>query len=343
MRNNLKKMAKDVERGMKGLSWRIGYIRLLERVGHINFQSGISHLFFLASVLLVATITIFFVVFILHTALPVFKSEGLINFITGTRWSYSEGVYGIRMFIIGTFMMTCVTLMLAVPVSIFTAMFLAGFAPTRIASALRPLIELLVGIPSVVYGILGFFVLEDVFQHHVDPFFCATLGSFIPFFRDVNPNSGSGILLAATVLAVMILPTITSISEDVMRSVPSKYREASFALGATRWETMKKVVLPLSSSGILTATILGMLRAMGEATAVVMLVGNAARVPASITDTAYPMTAKILNEIGYYVAMDEPRSALFGVAAVLFAIQFFFVCAMRLVGGSAPIKIFRGG
>ncbi len=332
---------------MKGLSWKlpekighmIRHIRLPESIRHINFQSGIPHLFFLASVLLVAIITIFFVAFILYTALPVFKSEGLINFITGTRWSYYEGVYGIRLFIIGTLIMTCVTLMLAVPVSVFTAMLLAEFAPPRVASALRPLIELLVGIPSVVYGILGFFVLENVFRHHVDPFLCAALGSFIPFFRDVDPNSGSGILLAATVLAVMVLPTITSISEDVIRSVPSKYREASFALGATRWETMKKVVLPISSSGILTATIIGMLRAMGEATAVVMLVGNAAKVPASITDTAYPMTAKILNEICYYVAMDEPRSALFGVAAVLFAMQFFFVCAMRLVGGWDRIRL----
>ena len=116
-------------------------------------------------------------------------------------------------------------------------------------------------------------------------------------------------------------------------SVPSEYREASIALGATKWETIRGVVLPTSRGGILSAIILGTMRAMGETMAIVMLLGNTARVPRSLLDTGYAMTSKILNDIGYYVSMDEPRSALFGIAAVLFAIEIIFVGLAKLAGG----------
>lgn len=296
-----------------------------------ELRSKLPHLLLLTCVLATAAITIFFIAFIFHTALPIFESQG-IGFLTGTKWSYSEQVYGIRIFIIGTLVMTGVTLALAVPVSVFTAIFLSEFAPSRVAKVMRPAIELLVGIPSVVYGIFGLFVLENIFQDHIDPFLSGTLG-FIPFFHDPSPNSGTGVLLASTILAVMILPTIIALSEDAMRAVPFEYREASFALGATHWETIRKVVLPTASGGILAATILGMMRAMGETMAIVMLLGNCQHVPSSVLDTGYAMTSKILNDIGYYCAMDEPRSALFGIAAVLFAMEILFVAAARKIGG----------
>jgi phosphate transport system permease protein len=296
-----------------------------------ELRSKAPHLLLLTCVLATAAITIFFIAFIFKTAFPVFESQGL-GFITGTRWSYTDQVYGIRIFIIGTLVMTGVTLLLAVPVSIFTAIFLSEFAPSRVAGIMRPTIELLVGIPSVVYGIVGLFVLENIFQDHIDPFLSGTLG-FIPFFSDPSPNSGTGVLLASTILAVMILPTITALSEDAMRAVPFEYREASFALGATHWETIRRVVVPTASGGILAATILGMMRAMGETMAIVMLLGNSAHIPSSVMDTGYAMTSKILNDIGYYCAMDEPRSALFGIAAVLFAMEILFVAAARKIGG----------
>ena len=297
-----------------------------------ELRSKAPHLLLLTCVLATAAITIFFITFIFKTALPVFESEGL-GFITGTKWSYSEQVYGIRIFIIGTLAMTGVTLLLAVPVSVFTAIFLSEFAPAPVARIMRPMVELLVGIPSVVYGIFGLFVLENIFQDHIDPFLSGTLGLFIPFFSDPSPNSGSGVLLASTILAVMILPTIIALSEDAMRAVPFEYEEASFALGATHWETIRKVVLPTASGGILAATVLGMMRAMGETMAIVMLLGNSAHIPSSVMDTGYAMTSKILNDIGYYCAMDEPRSALFGIAAVLFAMEILFVAAARKIGG----------
>ncbi len=296
-----------------------------------ELRSKLPHLLLLTCVLTTAAITLFFIAFIFKTALPVFESEGL-GFITGTKWSYTDQVYGIRIFIIGTLVMTAVTLLLAVPVSIFTAIFLSEFAPVRVAGIMRPTIELLVGIPSVVYGIFGLFVLENIFQDTIDPFLSGTLG-FIPIFHDPSPNSGTGVLLASTILAVMVLPTIIALSEDAMRAVPNEYKEASFALGATHWETIRKVVLPTASGGILAATILGMMRAMGETMAIVMLLGNSAHIPSSVLDTGYAMTSKILNDIGYYCAMDEPRSALFGIAAVLFAMEILFVAAARKIGG----------
>ena len=296
-----------------------------------ELRSKAPHLLLLTCVLATAVITIFFIAFIFKTALPVFESEGL-GFITGTKWSYSEQVYGIRIFIIGTLVMTAVTLALAVPVSVFTAIFLSEFAPAPVAAIMRPMVELLVGIPSVVYGIFGLFVLENIFQDRIDPFLSGTLG-FIPFFSDPSPNSGTGVLLASTILAVMILPTIIALSEDALRAVPFEYKEASFALGATHWETIRKVVLPTASGGILAATVLGMMRAMGETMAIVMLLGNSQHIPSSVLDTGYAMTSKILNDIGYYCAMDEPRSALFGIAAVLFAMEIVFVAVARKIGG----------
>lgn len=281
--------------------------------------------------LVTAVITVFFVGFIFYEAIPVFQSQGFVNFLTGTEWSYSKHVYGISVFIAATLILTAVTLILAVPISLFTAIFLAEFAPEKVSSAIRPLIELLVGIPSVVYGIFGLFVLEDFFQYHVDPFFDTYLG-FIPIFKDVTPSGGSGVLLASTVLAIMILPTIISLSEDAIQAVPLELHEASFGLGATQWETIRNVVLPTASGGILSAIILGMMRAMGETMAIVMLLGNTAYIPSSVLDTGYAMTSKILNDIGYHVAIDEDRSALFGIAAVLFAIEILFVWAARRIG-----------
>jgi phosphate transport system permease protein len=228
--------------------------------------------------------------------------------------------------------MTGVALLLAVPVSVFTAIFLSEFAPARMAAVMRPMVELLVGIPSVVYGIFGFFVLEDIFQDHINPIISGTLG-FIPFFHDPSPNIGSSILLASTILAVMILPTIIALSEDAMRAVPFEYKEASFALGATHWETIRKVMLPTASGGILAATILGMMRAMGETIAIGMLIGNSQHIPSSVLDTGYAMTSKIFYGFSSCISMDETGSALFGIAAVLFAMEILFVAAARKIGG----------
>jgi phosphate transport system permease protein len=297
-----------------------------------DIKLDIPELFSLGSCLVVLLTFLIFVGYIFYTAMPVFQKEGLINFIFGTEWNYDTNVYGIRIYIIGTLILTLVTLILAVPVSLFTAIFLSEFAPVKVAYVVRTMIELLVGIPSVVYGVFGLRVLRGVFRDYLDPFL-NSISSFLPFFHDFTSGTGYGVLLASTVLAIMILPTITSLSEYAMRSVPSEYRDASVSLGATDWETIWKVVLPASRNGITSAIILGTMRAVGETMAVVMLIGNTAFIPKSILDTGYPMTAKILNDIGDYISTPDSRSALFGIAAVLFIVEIFFVGIARVVGG----------
>lgn len=300
----------------------------------VNLRSEytIPHIFFGLCALLTAVTTVLVVGFIFYTAYPTFVNQGFINFITGSRWDFHENIYGIRIFIAGTILLTLVTMILAVPLGVFTAIFMSELAPARIASLMRPMIELLVGIPSVVYGIFGLFVLSGLFRDYIHPYSEAAFG-FLPFFR-VFSVDGLGLALAATVLAIMILPTIVSISEDSIRAVRQEYREASFALGATKWETISKVVLPAASKGIMAAFILGMMRAMGETMAVVMLFGNMMSIPSSLFGYGYAMTSKILIEAGIYIAHPEPRSALFAIAAVLFAIEIVFVAVARKIGGN---------
>jgi phosphate transport system permease protein len=267
--------------------------------------------------------------FLLYTAAPVLEMSG-IGFITTSVWNYDTHQYGILIFLIDTIILTALTLALAVPVGIFTAMYLAEWAPAWLEKILRPLVELLVGIPSVVYGFFGLLILSNFFVDDLNPFVDHVLG-FIPIFRNVHPYFHVGLLLTATILAVMVIPTIVALSQDSMRGVPDEYREASIALGATRWETLKNVVIPAAFPGIVTAVILAMMRAMGETMAVVMLMGNTPVIPSSVFDEGYTMTAKILNDIMYNVALPEPRAALFGIAVVLFLMEILAVAGVRLV------------
>ncbi|MDK2948816.1 MAG: phosphate transport system permease protein [Methanolobus sp.] len=295
-----------------------------------NVESKIFWLFLAGCTFFTATLTIFFVGFIFYAALPAFQSQGL-YFLYGNVWNYNSEIFGIRNFIAGTFAMTTVTMAIALPISLFTAIFLAEYAPRTVVTVLRPMIELLVGIPSVVYGIFGLFVLEDIFEHVIDPFLESHMG-FIPMFIDYG-HDGKGVLLASTVLAIMILPTIVTISEDSLRSVSYSYKEASFALGANHWQTIKKVVVPTALRGITLGAVLGMMRAMGETMAVVMLLGNIPQAPKGVMDVGYAMTSKILNDITYHLIDDASRSALFGIAAVLFMIEIVIVVVARRIGG----------
>lgn len=288
---------------------------------------------FLTCSLLTAAIVLIVFVYIFLTAAPVLQKEGL-SYVTGTIWNYETHQYGILIFIVGTVYLTLVTLALAIPLGLFTSIYLAEWAPARLEGIIRPLIDLLVGIPSVVYGIFGFFVLERFFSSTIDPFINSTLG-FIPLFHDPDPGSGLGILLGATILTIMILPTITALSQESIRSVPDSYREASLAVGATKWQTIKKIVLPAAFPGIITGCVLGMMRAMGETMAVIMILGNAQKIPSSVLDSGITMTSKILADIGYYFSQPEPRSALFGIAVMLFLIELGFVLIARFISDIA--------
>ncbi|WP_319507797.1 phosphate ABC transporter permease subunit PstC [uncultured Methanolobus sp.] len=297
-----------------------------------NVEANVFRFLLTGCTVFTILITILLVGSIFYVAFPVFQSQGF-YFLYGDVWSYNEEIFGIRNFILGTIAVTTVTMILAFPVSLFTAIFLSEYAPKAVVNILRPMIELLVGIPSVVYGIFGLFVLEDIFENVVDPFLESTLG-FIPLFVDYG-QSGQGILLASTVLAIMILPTIISITEDSLRSVSYSYKEGSFALGANHWQTIKKIVIPTASNGIIAGAVLGIMRAMGETMAIVMLLGNIPHAPKGVMDVGYAMTSKILNDITYHLVDDSARSALFGIAAVLFLMEMIIVSIARKVRGGA--------
>jgi phosphate transport system permease protein len=292
----------------------------------MNITHDPEWIFFLcASSVILAVVLIF--VFIFITALPVIQLSGL-YLILGTTWDYSTHQYGMLTLITGSVFLTALTLILATPLGLFAAIYLAEYAPPALEKTLRSLIELLVGIPSVVYGILGFTLLQPVFFDFVKPEIGSVLG-FIPFFRNTSAFTGAGFLLAATVLSVMILPTIISLSHESLRAVPSSYREASLSLGATHWETIRYVMIPAGAPGIITSIVLGTMRAMGETMAVVMLLGGSMQIPGSVLDVGYTITAKILSDSSYYLIYPESRSAIFAMALVLFIIEVFFVALIR--------------
>jgi len=267
--------------------------------------------------------------FLLYTAFPVLGISGF-GFITGTVWDYNTHQYGILIFLIDTIILTVLTLLIAVPAGLLTAIYLAEYAPPWLERIVRPLVELLVGIPSVVYGLFGILILSNFFVNDFNPFVDHILG-FIPIFRNIHPGVHVSLFLSATILAIMVIPTIVALSHDALKGVPSDYREASLALGATRWETIRNVILPAAFPGIITAIILAMMRAMGETMAIVMLMGNVLQVPSSIFDMGYTLTAKILNDILWNINDPEAKAALFGIAVMIFLLEVLAVAGVRLV------------
>jgi phosphate transport system permease protein len=286
-------------------------------------------LLFLSCSIITALSVITIIGFILLTAAPVLEQEGL-GLIFGSTWNYETHQFGAWSFIVATLMVTAITIILAVPLGFATAVYLSEWAPPWLDQTLMTLIELLVGVPSVVYGIFGYFVLRSYFTNIINPFIGNTLG-FIPLFQSSSSNSGIGILLASTVLAIMILPIIVSLSREAMRGVPAELREGSASLGATQWETIRSLVIPASLSGIITGVILGLMRAMGETMAIVMLIGNVSSTPTSILDTAEPITAKILLDIENYITVPESKSALFAISALLLFMEIGFIFAIHLI------------
>jgi len=289
------------------------------------------YLFFLGSAIFLVLIISFLFGVIIWEAYPVLSKTGILQFIFGTKWNYDEHQYGVWIFIVGTFAMTITTMCMAVPLGLFTAIYLAEFSHPKLEGVLKTSIELLVGIPSVVYGIFGAFILQHFLKSNFNPIIDSTLGQISPVFKDVS-GEGEGIFLAAVILTVMIIPTIISISENALRSVSRNYKEASYSLGATRWETIQKVTIPTAMPGILAGITLGMTRALGETMAIAMLLGNKEQIPTTVFDSGYAMTTKILSDLPYYMGDTEAQSALFGIAALLFVVEAILILAVRLIG-----------
>jgi phosphate transport system permease protein len=255
-----------------------------------------------------------------------------LGFLTRAAWDPVRAEFGALPFLYGTVVSSLIALALAVPVSLGLAVFLSDLAPHRLRRPLGFLVELLAAIPSVVYGFWGIFVLVPFLRESIEPFLVERLG-FLPLFE--GPPLGFGMLAAGVILAIMIVPTITSISREVLRAVPETHREAAIGLGATPWDTIRYAVLPAARSGIVGAIILGLNRALGETMAVTMVIGNRPQVSASILHPAYTMASVIANEFAeadsdvYLSALSSIALLLFGVALLLNLLARWLVFATK--------------
>jgi phosphate transport system permease protein len=243
---------------------------------------------------------------IFREGLPIFGKVGFLRFLFGKSWHPTQepAEFGILALIVGSIVVTVGALVIAIPLGVGSAIYLSEMAKPQTREILKPFIELLAGIPSVIYGLFGM----------------AFLAPFI--MRLFNLNTGLNAFTASIVLGLMVVPIISSISEDAISAVPKSLREAAYALGANKWETIRKVVLPAAKSGIFASIILGFGRAIGETMVVLMVAGGSAIIPKSIFQPVRPMTSAIAAEMGETVVGSDHYRALFGIAIILFTITF---------------------
>lgn len=261
------------------------------------------HLLFLLCGVVAVAFVLFISVYLIVSGLPAIREIGLSNFLLGETWAPTNtttgAAYGVLPFILTSVYGTAGAVLIGVPVGLLTAVFLAKVAPPRAAAGIRTAVELLAGIPSVVYGLVGMIVLVPLLQNLF------------------GLSSGACLLSAIVVLAIMILPSIINVSETALRAVPREYEEASLALGATKIETIFRVSLPAARSGVATAIVLGVGRAIGEAMAIIMVAGNVANMPGLFTSVRF-LTTAIASEMSYAAYGSLQRQALYSIGLVLF-------------------------
>jgi phosphate transport system permease protein len=262
------------------------------------------------------------------SSMPTLQAYG-IGFLTGSEWVPSENVFGALPFIYGTVVSSVLALIISVPISIGIAIFLVEQAPAKIARPIAFMVELLAAIPSVVYGLWGIFVLAPFVRDHLGAFLAETLG-FLPLFQ--GRLTGIGMLTGGLILALMITPIITAVVRDVLEAVPNTQREASLALGATKWETTQ-IVLGNAASGIAGAVVLGLGRAIGETMAVTMVIGNSPQITASLFEPAYTI-ASVLAANFADATEELYLSALIEMGLVLFLVTF-------IINGFAKLLVMR--
>lgn len=272
-------------------------------------------------------------------AWPLLEIETIWELLGGRVWRPAAGQFGLYPFIAGTLWVTAVALLLAVPLCLLTALYLVEYSRPRLRNFIKPLLDLLAGIPSVVYGVWGLIAIVPAVQkagtwlgqNQID----------LPLLSSANPT-GFSVLAGGLVLAVMIVPFIIAVTCEVLEAVPDGLREAALALGATRWQIVKSTVLPKSLPGIVAGIVLGASRALGETMAVLMVVGNVAAVPGSIFDPAYPLPALIANNYGEMLSIPRYDAALLGAALVLLLVVLVFnllsTLALRRITGPKAVE-----
>jgi phosphate transport system permease protein len=260
-------------------------------------------------------------------ARPALKAIGWVRFLVGSDWDPVNDSFGALPFIYGTLVTSFIALLIATPVAVGMALFVTELARARLGNVVSFLVEVLAGIPSVIYGLWGLIVLVPLMRDVVEPLLGRLFG-FLPLFR--GPPIGLGYLTAGVLLAIMVLPTIASVTVAVLRTTPAALREGALALGATRWEAIRMVVLPHARRGILGAAILGLARALGETMAVTMVIGNQPEIHASLFAPGYSLPAVIANEFAEATGRVH-TGALAALALVLFGLMLSLTAGARLL------------
>ena len=272
-------------------------------------KEGLFKFLFAAAALFSVLAVVVISLFLFASAFPTILEIGPLNFLFGKIWKPGNDIYGIFPMIVGSVYVTGISILIGVPLGLFTALYMTYFAPKRLYRVMKPAVELLSGIPSIVYGFFGLMVL-------------------VPLFRSIF-GSGESILTASVLLSFMILPTIITVSESSLRALDNSLLEGALALGDTKEKAVFRVMVPAASSGILSSVILGVGRSIGETMAVVMVAGNQPRIPGSVLDGVRTMTANIVLEMGY--ATDLHREALIATGAVLFVFVLILNLSFSLI------------
>jgi phosphate transport system permease protein len=263
----------------------------------------------------------------------IFSFEGIIGFLTGTDWNPVEGreSYGALPYIIGTLISSAIAMIIGVPISLGIAVFISEMAPRRLSTPLSFIIELLAAVPSIIYGLWALFVFRFWIRDLIEMPLHNAFGESIPFFAQTP--FGLDVFTAGIVLAIMIIPIVSSVSREIIKAVPNSQREAAYSLGATRWETVRVAIFPYAKSGLLGAAILGLGRAVGETILVTMIIGNVvgiAAIPSSLFDQSQTLSSLIANEFNE-ASSELHISALMGLGAVLLILTIAINISARLL------------
>lgn len=284
-----------------------------DRKMRLRWSNKLFRMVCIGSALFVCLVLLCILVLMLRTGILTFSNVSLAEFFFSTNWDPENEHYGALTFILGTLALTSLTMLISIPISVVVAVFLAEMTPPWLRNLLRPVLDLLVGIPSVVYGFLGLTLL-------------------IPWLRAISGHDlADGLLAASIVLTIMVLPTISRISDDAISAVPNKYRDAAYALGANRFQTVFRVVLPAAKNGIMYAVILGMARAIGETMAVVMVIGNTAQLPNSLFTPTAVLTSNIVMQISSVEFDSTWNYGLYMMGFILLAISLLMIVAVRML------------
>lgn len=268
--------------------------------------------------LLLAFLLVIIIVGLISKSIPMLKINSFSDVLTSSEWKPMKGKFGMLPFIMGTIWVTLISVIIAVPACLLTAIYLSEYARKKFITFINPFIDILAGIPSVIYGVWGILFVVPFIRNYLAPAFGVS-------------STGYTVLTGGLVLALMIVPVIIHVLNEVFKAVPEELREASLSLGATRWQTVKYVVMRKAMPGVIAAIVLGLSRAFGETMAVLMVVGNVVNIPHSLLDAGYPLPALIANNYGEMMSIPTYDSALMFSALILLVIVVIFNLVSRLI------------